>query len=95
MAIPKSVRDEATALRRDIDNHNRQYYVLDRPSIPDAEYDRLFRRLQNLEALHPELAAVDSPTRRVGSDPLPQWTRPELHLRSTRSVHRSPSYRRL
>jgi len=73
MAIPKSVRDEATALRRDIDNHNRQYYVLDRPSIPDAEYDRLFRRLQDLEALHPELAAADSPTRRVGSDPLPQF----------------------
>jgi len=73
MAIPKSVRDEATALRRDIDNHNRQYYVLDRPSIPDAEYDRLFRRLQDLEALHPEIAVADSPTRRVGSDPLPQF----------------------
>ncbi len=73
MAIPKSVRDEATALRRDIENHNRKYYVLDQPSIPDAEYDRLFRRLQDLEALHPELAAADSPTRRVGSPPLPQF----------------------
>lgn len=73
MAIPKSVGDEAAALRRDIDNHNREYYVLDQPSVPDAEYDRLFRRLQHLEALHPELAAADSPTRRVGSDPLPQF----------------------
>ena len=73
MAIPKPVREEAEALRREIDVHNRRYYVLDQPSIPDAEYDRLFRRLQELEAAHPELAVPDSPTLRVGAAPLPQF----------------------
>ncbi|MGA8862304.1 MAG: NAD-dependent DNA ligase LigA [Gallionella sp.] len=56
----------AAALRAEIEKHNYQYYVLDQPLIPDAEYDRLFRELQTLEAEHPELATPDSPTRRVG-----------------------------
>ncbi|MES2370744.1 MAG: NAD-dependent DNA ligase LigA [Pseudomonadota bacterium] len=60
----------ATALRREIERHNYAYYVLDQPTIPDAEYDRLFRELQALEAKHPELATPDSPTRRVGGKPL-------------------------
>ncbi len=59
-----------TALRREIERHNHAYYVLDQPLIPDAEYDRLFRELQTLEAEHPELATPDSPTQRVGSKPL-------------------------
>lgn len=53
-------------LRAEIERHNHAYYVLDAPTIPDAEYDKLFRELQSLEALHPELAAPDSPTQRVG-----------------------------
>ena len=57
-------------LRAEIEQHNHAYYVLDAPLIPDAEYDRLFRELQTLEAQHPELAAPDSPTRRVGGKPL-------------------------
>ena len=57
-------------LRAEIEQHNHLYYVLDAPSIPDAEYDRLFRELQSLEALHPELQRLDSPTRRVGGIPL-------------------------
>ncbi|HWR78491.1 MAG TPA: NAD-dependent DNA ligase LigA [Thiobacillus sp.] len=59
-----------TALRREIERHNYAYYVLDAPAIPDAEYDRLFRELQALEAEHPELVTPDSPTQRVGGKPL-------------------------
>lgn len=54
------------ALRAEIEKHNYQYYVLDNPLVPDAEYDRLFRELQELETQHPELATPDSPTLRVG-----------------------------
>ncbi|WP_296749994.1 NAD-dependent DNA ligase LigA [Thiobacillus sp.] len=60
----------AAALRQEIERHDYAYYVLDAPIIPDAEYDRLFRELQALEAEHPELATPDSPTRRVGGKPL-------------------------
>ncbi len=54
------------ALREAINEHNYRYYVLDDPQVPDAEYDRLFRELKDLEADHPELVTEDSPTRRVG-----------------------------
>ncbi len=57
-------------LRRLIDYHNYRYYVLDNPEIPDAEYDRLMRELQQWETAHPELATPDSPTQRVGATPL-------------------------
>ncbi|MDR0776569.1 MAG: NAD-dependent DNA ligase LigA [Azonexus sp.] len=63
----------AAALRAEIERHDHAYYVLDAPSIPDAEYDRLFRELQALEAEFPELAGADSPTRRVGGQPLAQF----------------------
>lgn len=53
-------------LRDKIERHNYSYYVLDAPVIPDAEYDKLFRELQDLEAQHPELLTSDSPTQRVG-----------------------------
>jgi DNA ligase (NAD+) len=59
-----------TALRQELERHNYAYYVLDQPLIPDAEYDRLFRELQQLEAAHPELVTPDSPTQRVGGKPL-------------------------
>lgn len=58
------------ALRAELDEHNYRYYVLDEPSVPDAEYDRLFRELQALEAEHPELVTPDSPTQRVGGEAL-------------------------
>ncbi|MBI5626477.1 MAG: NAD-dependent DNA ligase LigA [Nitrosomonadales bacterium] len=57
-------------LRAEIERHNHAYYVLDTPVIPDAEYDKLFRELQTLEAQHPEFSTPDSPTRRVGGKPL-------------------------
>src|SRR3990172_6212675 len=53
-------------LRAENEQHNYRYYVLDNPSIPDAEFDKLFRELQALEAQHPELLTADSPTQRVG-----------------------------
>ncbi|MCK9283770.1 MAG: NAD-dependent DNA ligase LigA [Rhodocyclaceae bacterium] len=68
-----SLAARAAALRAEIERHNRAYYVLDAPTVPDAEYDRLFRELQQLEADHPELLAADSPTRRVGGAPLPEF----------------------
>ncbi|MBU2325518.1 MAG: NAD-dependent DNA ligase LigA, partial [Gammaproteobacteria bacterium] len=57
-------------LRTELDAHNYRYYVLDEPSIPDAEYDRLFRELQALEAEHPQLVTPESPTQRVGGEAL-------------------------
>ncbi len=59
----------AGKLRDLIEQHNHRYHVLDEPSIPDVEYDRLFRELEDLEALHPELITASSPTQRVGSAP--------------------------
>ena len=59
----------AAELRRLIERANRAYYVLDKPEISDAEYDRVFRELQELEAKHPELQTPDSPTHRVGAAP--------------------------
>ncbi len=57
----------AAWLRDELNRHNYAYHVLDNPSIPDAEYDKLFRELQALESAHPELLLVDSPTQRVGA----------------------------
>ena len=64
------VAERARILRAEIEKHNHQYYVLDAPSVPDAEYDRLFRELQAIEAEHPELRTADSPTSRVGGKAL-------------------------
>ncbi|AMO94305.1 DNA ligase, NAD-dependent [Collimonas fungivorans] len=64
-------RSRATWLAAELNRHNHSYYVLDNPSIPDAEYDQLFRELQALEQAHPELNTPDSPTQRVGAAPLP------------------------
>ncbi|MGB7946651.1 MAG: NAD-dependent DNA ligase LigA [Candidatus Binatia bacterium] len=60
-------------LRQQIEKHNFQYHVLDDPTISDADYDRLFRRLVELEKRHPELASPDSPTQKVGAPPLPKF----------------------
>lgn len=62
--------DEISRLRDEIDRHNYLYYVLDSPAIPDAEYDRLMRRLEELEAANPGLVTPESPTQRVGARPL-------------------------
>ncbi len=64
-----SLKRRIDSLVEQINRHNLLYYVLDEPEISDAEYDRLFRELRELEAAHPELAPADSPTRRVGAPP--------------------------
>ncbi len=69
MTLPKDIHEQIAALRREIDQHNHRYYVLDDPVISDAEYDQLFRKLQALEAGHPEPVTSESPTQRVGSAP--------------------------
>jgi len=60
-------------LRDTINEHNYRYYVLDAPTIPDAEYDRLYQELQRLEAEHPDLVTPDSPTQRVGGQPAAEF----------------------
>ena len=75
--ITDPLLQEAVALRRQIEEHNRRYYVLDEPTIPDAEYDRLFRRLQEIESLAPDLVPEDSPTHRVGGRPVPGFAEVE------------------
>ena len=60
---------EVSRLRGEINRHNYLYYVLDSPEVPDAEYDRLMRRLEELEAAFPDLVTPDSPTQRVGALP--------------------------
>lgn len=66
---PPDAAKRIELLRKEIAEHNYRYYVLDDPSIPDAEYDRLLRELQNLESERPELITPDSPTQRVGNTP--------------------------
>jgi DNA ligase (NAD+) len=65
----KGAAARAAELRRILERANHAYYVLDKPELSDAEYDRLFRELQELEAKHPELRTPDSPTLRVGAEP--------------------------
>ena len=74
MPAPREAAEKVRALRAEIERDNYAYYVLDAPSVPDAEYDRLFRELQALEAQHPELVSPESPTQRVGAQPAPEFT---------------------
>ncbi|MGH7962272.1 MAG: NAD-dependent DNA ligase LigA [Candidatus Binatia bacterium] len=73
MPVNSKVRAEAEHLRQELTLHNYRYYVLDDPLISDAEYDRLFRRLVELETQYPELRDPHSPTQRVGAPPLTQF----------------------
>ena len=81
MTAAKTALALAQELRAELERHNHQYYVLDQPLVSDAEYDGLFRELQQLESEHPELASPDSPTQRVGGAPLPQFEQ---------FIHRTP-----
>jgi DNA ligase (NAD+) len=86
--IPENVRDRVTDLREQIHYHNYRYYRLNDPQISDAAYDELFRELQRLEEEYPQLISPDSPTQRVGAEPLEPFTtvshhRPMLSLESS------------
>ncbi len=69
-ADQERARRRAEELRAEINDHNHRYYVLDDPVIADADYDRLLRELQEIESLWPDLRSADSPTQRVGAEPL-------------------------
>jgi DNA ligase (NAD+) len=65
--------DRAAELRKQLEHHNHRYYVLDDPEVSDADYDILLNELRDLEAAHPELITPDSPTQRVGAEPLDKF----------------------
>ncbi|OGA32041.1 MAG: DNA ligase (NAD(+)) LigA [Betaproteobacteria bacterium RIFCSPLOWO2_12_FULL_64_23] len=81
MAAAKAALARARKLRAQLERHNYQYYVLDQPLVSDAEYDRLFSQLQQLERECPELADPESPTQRVGGSALPEFRQ---------VIHRTP-----
>ncbi|MCX2498877.1 NAD-dependent DNA ligase LigA [Plesiomonas shigelloides] len=68
--MAKTIAQQILALRAELRHHEYLYYVLDQPSVPDAEYDRLMQQLRALEEAHPELITADSPTQRVGGKAL-------------------------
>ena len=70
MTVTESTRKKVASLREEIRHHNYLYHALDAPEIPDIEYDRLMQQLQALETQHPELIRSDSPTQRVGAEPI-------------------------
>lgn len=72
-AVSAKIAQRAASLRERINYHNYRYYVLDNPEIPDAEFDKLFRELQDLEQRYPALVTVDSPTQRIGAAPLQEF----------------------
>ena len=72
--IPEQVGVEYEQLKDELNQHNHRYYVLDEPTIPDSEYDRSMRRLQEIEQQFPELLSDDSPSQRVGGAPLPSFS---------------------
>ncbi|GBF29233.1 DNA ligase [bacterium MnTg03] len=78
MPVPESVVAEIQSLREEINSHNHRYHVLDDPQITDQAYDRLYRKLQQLEQQFPELVSEQSPTQRVGSAPATHFE-PVIH----------------
>jgi DNA ligase (NAD+) len=77
--VSDSAAQQAAELRRELERHNRLYYVLDDPEIGDDEYDELLNELRRLEAENPELRTPDSPTQRVGAPPLERFEQVEHH----------------
>lgn len=77
MTNVKQPHTQIQELRRQINEYNYRYYVLDDPSVPDAEFDRIMQQLQQLESSHPELITEDSPTQKVGAAPLSAFTQVE------------------
>ena len=74
MPVSEDIIQRVKRLREELDKHNYRYYVMDDPSVPDAEYDRLMNELKAIEGEHPSLVVPDSPTQRVGGEPLAAFT---------------------
>lgn len=70
MTCPPNLKQDADQLKQQLEHYNYHYYVLDNPLVTDAEYDALFRKLQELEKTYPELRDINSPTQRVGAAPI-------------------------
>ncbi|HEV7459194.1 MAG TPA: NAD-dependent DNA ligase LigA [Solirubrobacteraceae bacterium] len=90
VGVPKAARSRAAQLREELDHHGHRYYVLDDPEIADDAYDALLDELRGLEAEHPELVTPDSPTQRVGAEPVSKLEKvrhlqPMLSLGNARS----------
>ncbi|MBV9455482.1 MAG: NAD-dependent DNA ligase LigA, partial [Rubrobacter sp.] len=85
------MRGRIVELRELIRHHNRLYYAEDAPEISDGEYDALYKELEAFEAEHPELVTADSPTQRVGAEPLEEFEQvhhdvPMLSLQNARKL---------
>jgi DNA ligase (NAD+) len=94
MSVPARIQERADALRELLHHHAHRYYVLDAPEIPDAEYDRLFRELQELEQAYPAMLTPDSPTQRVGGKVLDGFAKvrhrvPMLSIRTETDIEAS------
>src|SRR3954467_13545554 len=94
MVVPVKIQERVDALRELLHHHAHRYYVLDAPEIPDAEYDKLFRELQELEETYPELLVPDSPTQRVGGKVLDGFKKirhrvPMLSIRTETDIEAS------
>src|SRR3954465_3049619 len=94
MSVSADIRARAGELHALLHHYAHQYYVLDAPEMPDAEYDRLFRELQELETQHPELLTPDSPTQRVGGAVLEGFAKvrhkvPMLSIRTETDIEAS------
>jgi DNA ligase (NAD+) len=94
MPASPRIQERADALRELLHHHAHRYYVLDEPDIPDAEYDKLFRELQEIEEQHPELLTPDSPTQRVGGKLLEGFAKvrhkvPMLSIRTETDIEAS------
>lgn len=87
MSVPEPARKRAAALAQQLHEHNHRYYVLDEPSVSDAEFDALFHELQTLEAAYPELLTPDSPTQRVGGAPAKEFA-PVRHRQPMQSLRK-------
>ncbi|HXZ98805.1 MAG TPA: NAD-dependent DNA ligase LigA [Candidatus Binatia bacterium] len=97
--IPEPARRRAAELRAQLEHHSHLYYVLDRPEITDADYDRLFRELVDLETRYPGLQTPDSPTQRVGGAPSEAFTKyqhrtPMLSLGNAFSTEEVEAFRK-
>ena len=80
-----SLKSEVEKLRAEIWRHNRLYYVEAKPEISDLEFDRLLKRLERLEHDHPELDSPDSPTHKVGGEPIEGFTQVEHRVQIGRA----------
>ncbi|GAG70656.1 unnamed protein product [marine sediment metagenome] len=92
--MAKNVKKEIKRLKDEIRHHDRRYYILDQPEISDREYDELMKRLKELEAQNPGLVTPDSPSQRVGGEPLKRF-KPVKHKIKMRSLDNSYSIEEL